>query len=300
MMMKVPAFVSALAVVALLLAFSAAPALAQESQPAAPSAALVDALSAACRGDATEFANDLTQENSAAFLALPVNERAAFLNRFSLGDGPGHPLLSSSEANQPVVRCTTPGGTAEFRFAAPRTHENLSFIPVTVVNGQNTTFGMVRENGGWRLLSLGLVLLDIPQLSKQWAEDALAESEASAVANLRSLAEAVEKYRNAYGKLPDSLAQLGPAPQNQISPDQASLIDQQLADGSEQGYEFRYRVVTGEQGSGATEFEISAVPQDYGKTGRRSFLLDASGKIHGADRHGQLATTDDPVIPTSS
>lgn len=288
------------AIAALILPLCGARALAQETQPSPPSAALVDALSAACRGDAQEFANDLTQESSAAFLALPANERSAFLGRFSLGDGPGHPLLSTSDANQPVVRCTTPGGTAEFRFAAPRTHDNLSFIPVSVVNGRSTTFGMVRENGGWRLLSLGLVLLDIPQLSKQWAEDALAQSEAAAIANLQTLAEAIDKYKQAYGKLPDALEQLGPAPPHEISPDQASLVDQPLASGSEQGYEFRYRVVAPQQGSGATAFEISAVPQEYGKTGRRSFLLDAGGKIHAADHQGEVATADDPVIPTSS
>jgi hypothetical protein len=299
-MMRTRAFVLALAVAVLLWPLCGAPEYAQESQPSAPSAALVDALSAACRGDAKEFATNLTAANAAAFLALPENQRSMFLNRFSAGEGPGRPLLSSSDANQPVVRCTTPGGTREFRFSAPRTHENLSFIPVAVVNGQNTTFGMVHENGGWRLLSLGLMLLDIPQLSKQWAEDALTESEASAIANLRTLAEAVEKYRSAYGKLPDSLAQLGPAPPNEISPDQASLVDQQLASGSAQGYRFRYRVVSSEQGSAATAFEVSAVPQEYGKTGRRSFLFDADGKLHAADRQGELATSDDPVIPAPS
>jgi hypothetical protein len=297
--MKVRWFATA-TIAAMLLPLCGARAFAQEGQPSPPSAALVDALSAACRGDAQEFAKNLTQESSSAFLALPVHERTEFLERFSLGDGPGHPLLSTSDANQPVVRCTTAGGTAEFRFGAARTQENLSFIPVAVVNGRNTTFGMVRENGGWRLLSLGLVLLDIPQLSRQWAEDALVQSEAAAIANLQTLAEAIDKYKQAYGKLPNSLAQLGPAPPHEISPDQASLVDEQLATGSEQGYQFRYRVITAQQGSAATAFEISAVPQEYGKTGRRSFLLDADGKIHAADRHGELATADDPVIPGSS
>jgi hypothetical protein len=297
--MNLRSFVAA-AIAALLLPLGGARTFAQETQASPPSAALVDALSAACRGDAQEFAKNLTRESSAAFLALPLSERTSFLERFSLSDSAGHPLLSTSNANQPVVRCTTDGGTAEFRFGTPRTHENLSFIPVSVVNGRDTTFGMVRENGGWRLLSLGLVLLDIPQLSKEWAEDALVQSEAAAIANLQTLAEAIDKYRQAFGKLPDSLAQLGPAPPNEISPDQASLVDKELAAGSEQGYEFRYRVVNAQQGSGAAAFEISAVPQEYGKTGRRSFLLDADGKIHAADRHGELATADDPVIPRSS
>jgi hypothetical protein len=39
------------------------------------------------------------------------------------------------------------------------------------------------------------------------------------------------------------------------------------------------------------------MPEDYGKTGRRSFLLDSAGKIHAADRHGDLATLDDPIVP---
>ncbi|HVB85732.1 MAG TPA: hypothetical protein VNK23_03585 [Candidatus Dormibacteraeota bacterium] len=298
--MKLRALVAIVAAAALMWPLCSAPALAQDGQPSPPSAALIDALSAACRLDATEFATDLTQANSTAFLALPVNERTAFLNRLALGDGPGHPLLSSSDQNLPVVRCTTPGGTAEFRFGAPRTHENLSFIPVAVVDGQNTTFGMVRENGGWRLLSLGVVLLDIPQLSKQWAEDAVMESEASVIANLHTLSNAVESYRRAYGKLPDSLAELGPAPANQISPDQASLVDKELASGMAGGYEFRYRIVTAAQGSAAAAFEIAATPQEYGKTGRRSFLLDAGGKIHAADHHGELATAEDPVVPASS
>ncbi len=300
--MKMRAIVSLTVIAALLVPLCGAPAFAQDDdkQPSPPAATLVDALTAACRGDASEFANDLTQANASAFLALPASEKSAFLNRFSLGDGPGHPLLSTGNQNHPVVRCTTAGGTAEFRFGEPRTHENLSFIPVKVVDGQDTTFGMVRENGGWRLLSLGLVLLDIPQLSKQWAEDALLKNEASAIANLQTLRDAVESYRRAYGKLPDSLAELGPAPPNEISPDQASLVDKGLASGTVGGYEFRYRIVTAEQGSAAGAFEIAAVPQVYGKTGLRSFLLDAGGKIHAADRHGELATQEDPVVPTSS
>ena len=167
-----------------------------------------------------------------------------------------------------------------------------------MVDGQQTQFGLVRENGGWRLISLGLVLLDIPQLSKQWAESDLAAHEEAAVATLRGLADAIETYRRAYGKLPDSLAQLGPAPKDQISPEQASLVNEHLAAGSTAGYRFRYRIVSSSEAGNET-FELAAVPEAYGKTGRRSFLMDAAGKIHAADKHGELATADDSLVAQS-
>ena len=272
-----------------------ASAFAQNGRESDPATALASALAAACRANEANFVEYLTVDNAAAFRVLPADQRAAFLKRFSLADAPGKVLLSSDPQNHVVLRCEAPGGTAEFRFGDTRTHENLSFIPVTVIDAQQTQFGLVRENGGWRLLSLGLVLLDVPQLSKQWADEALAAKEDSAIKTLQGLAEAVETYRRAYGNLPESLAQLGPAPKGQISPDLASLVDQQLAAGSESGYRFRYRIVPATQAD-ETAFELAAMPEDNGKTGRRSFFLDASGKVHGADKHGDMAASEDPLI----
>lgn len=286
------------AVALLLMFFSAAPVWAQDGAESGPASALAAALSAACRADESHFANYLTQQNAAAFKALPADQRAPLLQRFSLVGEAGKPLLDSDPQNHIVLRCQTPETTSEFRFGDPRVHENLAFIPVAVVDGRQTQFGLVRENGGWRLISLGLVLLDIPQLSKQWAESDVAAREQAAIAALRGLADAIETYRRAYGKLPDSLAELGPAPKDQISPEQASLVDEHLAAGSAAGYKFRYRIVSSAQDEHQT-FELAAVPEAYGKTGRQSFLMDASGKIHAADKHGDLATADDSLLADS-
>jgi type II secretory pathway pseudopilin PulG len=270
---------------------------AQNSSVADPASALTAALAAACRADQFEFSNYLTPASAAAFRALAPDKREAFVKRFSLSDSAGRALVSTSTENHPVLHCQTAGGTAEFRLGETRSDDNLAWITVDAKDSSETTFGLVKQNGAWRLLSLGLVLLDVPQLSKQWGEEDLAARENAALSVLRSLAAAVESYRRAYGKLPDSLAQLGPAPQNGISPDQANLIDADLAAGAEAGYEFRYRIASaGDPSSTDATFEITAAPAKYGDAGHRSFFLDAAGKLHAADKRGALAEQSDPLI----
>jgi hypothetical protein len=271
------------------------PAAAQGSQESGPAAALSAALTAACRADQAHFANYLTPANASAFHALPEDQRTAFLARFSLTNEAGKTLVSTDARNHTVLRCEAPQVTVEFRFGDARTSENLAFVPVTVANSEQTEFGLVRESGGWRLLSLGLVLLDIPQLSKQWAQGRESSQEDAALATLSDLKDAVETYRRAFGKLPQSLAQLGPAPRDEISPEQASLVDEHLAAGSGDGYHFRYRIVPAAD-ENDEKFELAATPDDYGKTSRRSFFLDTAGKVHGADRQGSPAAPDDPLI----
>ena len=285
-----------IATLVLATAASAPSARAQEASSSDPAAALTEALVAACRGNETQFAKYLTAANSSAFLALPAEQRRTLLAHISLVDEAGKPLISSDGSNHPVVRCQGAKGLSEFRLGDPRIHENLAFIPVNAGEAHESELGMVREGGGWRLLSLGLVLLDIPQLSKQWAEQDLAAREDAIVAILRALAEAIGTYRRAFGKLPESLADMGPAPENQVSPEQADLINDELAAGSQNGYQFRYRIVPAANDSDST-FELAASPVDYGKAGRRSFFLDTRGKVHAADKKGRVATPDDPLIP---
>jgi hypothetical protein len=286
-------FAALAAIVALSLLVPNTPTLsAQEASD--PAAALSAAIVAACRDNEAQFLNYFTADNATAFRALPAEQRAAFLKRFSLSELPGKPLSSTDQQNHAMLLCQTPSGTVQYHFGAPRVHENLAFIPVSVVDGEQADFGLVRENGGWRLLSLGLVLLDIPQLARQWAQDDLRANEDSTIDTLRGLAEAIQTYSRAFGKLPESLADLRPAPKGQISPDQASLISADLASGKQNGYEFRYRIVPDPSGND-TNFELAATPETSQKS-RRSFFLDTAGKIHGADKHGTVATSDDPVI----
>jgi type II secretory pathway pseudopilin PulG len=276
----------------------------QQPTPASPEVALSGALSAGCRQDPAAFANFLTSDNAAAYRALPAPQRTAFMKRFVLLEDPGRPLLSTSATGHPVVRCESPGISTEMRFGETRSRENLAFIPMEIPlpgePSRSITFGLVREGGNWKLLSLGLVLLDIPSMEKQWQQADNEAREDQAIAALRKLATALETYRRAYGKLPDALDPLGPAPKGEISPEAAGLIDADLSAGNKNGYAIRYRIVPAggnlpeEDANQAAKFELAATPIEYGKTGLRSFFLDSGGILRGADKQGAVATSADP------
>jgi hypothetical protein len=259
-----------------------------------PSSTLASLLSAACRQNQAQFVTYLTAANAKAFQDLSDDSRVAVVKRFALSDAAGRPLLSADADNHPVLRCEIPGATTEFHFGATRLEENVAFIPVRTSDGPSTQFGLVRESSSWKLLSLGVVLFDIPQLAVQWSAQDLESHESAVVQTLAALADAVQRYRTIFGKLPDTLAQLGPAAKDEVSADAAQLVNADIAGGSMDGYKYRYRLVPASTPADAV-FELAAIPEQYGKTGRRSFLMDSAGKVHGADKKGGMATTQDPA-----
>jgi type II secretory pathway pseudopilin PulG len=284
---------------------------AQQPQQALPDpeTALSSALSAACRQDSPAFASSLTADNATAFRALPGAQRTAMMKRFVLLDQPGRVLLSTSSNGQKLVRCESPSFTTEMRLGETRVRENLAYVPMEIpVTGEDPrkiTFGLVREGGSWKLLSLGLVLLDVPMMARQWEQADLDASEDAAIADLRSVAAALDTYRRAYGRLPDTLAALGPAPPNGVSQETASLLDADLATGSKDGYTIRYTITSAagnpseEEAIKVESFSLSSSPKEYGKSGRRSFFLDSSGILRGADKQGGIAAPTDPRIGPS-
>jgi len=281
----------------------------QQQANANPEAALSDALSAACRQDSPAFANSLTADNATAFRALPGAQRTAMMKRFVLLEEPGRVLLSTGGNGQKIVRCESPSYTTEMRLGVTKLRENLAYvpmeIPIAAEDPRKITFGLVREGGSWKLLSVGLILLDVTAMAKQWAQADLDASEDAAIADLRSVASALDTYRRAYGKLPDTLAVLGPAPPSGVSPEAASLLGADLAAGNKDGYTIRYTITPAagnlpeDEASKAETFSLASSPKDYGKTGRQSFFLDSSGILRGADKQGGVATSTDPRIGPS-
>lgn len=283
--------------------FLLAPAgLAQQTQPAqgsSPRQTLVRALSAACRQNAKEFSGFLLDQSRRSFLALPETEQKTFLKRFSLTSMAGKPRALLDANGRLVAQCLTPAETVTYGLGSVQIDRNVAFIPVAVAHGENTEFGLVHQPEGWRLFSLGLLVINVPALVRQWEDAAIKANEQEAMADLIEISQAIKSYQSTFDKWPDTIGQLGPAEPNQVSPEHAQLLSKKLASGAADGYRFRLRLVTGTTGQ-IQGFQLGAVPEQYGKTGRESYFLDEEGNLHAADLRGAPATGSDPVVKPPS
>jgi hypothetical protein len=274
---------------------------------AGPVATLRDVLMAACSQSQNDFSRFLTARNKASFLRLAPAARIAFMKRFVLLNEAGKPSATVNPSGRPIVRCDTPAGAAEIQVGGADIADNVAFMPVSLRDATDSVgtsaiqvnVGMVRENGEWKILSLGLVLLDLPSLELEWDSAEADKNEAAAIELLKQLAGAVEAYRRKYTRLPDSLANLGPAAGGVVGANSAGLIDADLASGMKNGYSFRY-VIVGASTSGApAKFQLSATPVSYARTGHRSFFRDSEGTLRGADHQGAVGSASDPKLPES-
>ena len=285
--------------VLLLTLLGVTPLAAQEGLEASAEAALLAALRAACRHDEAEFARYLTQDNAAAYRDLAPGQRLELMRRLVRVSQPGRPRITEGTRGEKTLTCEAAGALAELRLGAARLRDNLAFVPVTTSDERRIEFGLVREGGGWRLLSVGLLLLDIPALVRQWEATDLEAREQAAIQALRRLRDAIRLFRETFGKLPERLEQLGPAPPEGISPNATELVEAELASGRFGGYVFRYRILPPPDQAADPNppvFELAATPADYGRTGRRSFYLDSNGVLRGGDKQGAVATAADPRL----
>ena len=278
--------------------------LAQSASPADPASTLRDILFAACSQNSTDFARALTVRNAQAFSRMTSATRTTLLKRFVLLDKPGQPRAEIDSSGNLSVYCATSDVTTQMQIGKPELRDNLAYISLTLKkaaasdedDSHRVLMGLVREDGQWKLLSLGLLLLDLPSLAEEWDRAEINNNEQSAIDSMKNLAEAIEAYRKSYTRLPDSLAVLGPPPHGTAKSEKADLIGAELAEGRKDGYSFRY-VIVGANALGApAKYELAAIPIEYGRTGSRSFFRDTLGVLHGADRRGAVGSATDPKI----
>jgi hypothetical protein len=280
--------------------------LSNSQSAASPDPALVlrDILMASCSEDTKHFSEYLTSRNAAAFASMTSAAQTKLLQRFVLADQAGTPSAKTNDSGTLTVVCATPSLTTELQIGKPEIRDNIAYLPLVVKDaadpsGSNTRrviMGLVRENSHWKLLSLGVLLLDLPTLSEEWDRAEIQNNEKSAIASIKELAAALEKYRVTYTRLPPSLAELGPPISGAPKNDHAGLVDADLAAGQKNGYSFRYVIVGANDVGAPAIYQLAAIPVEYGRTGTRSFFRDGTGVVHAGDHQGAVGTIVDPKV----
>ena len=123
-----------------------------------------------------------------------------------------------------------------------------------------------------------LVLMAVTGISGEVNPSPALQKERIALGVIFTIADAQDKFKKttgngSYGTLEQLIAQ--------------SLIPKEMIESS--GYRFDVTVI-------GDKFEVSAVPVEYGKTGKMSFFMDQTGMLRGADHNGAAATASDPPI----
>ena len=277
---------------------------AQAPQNNDPATVLRDILMVSCSQDSHHFAAFLTARNAAAFAAMTSTAQTTLLKRFVLLDEAGKPRSQNDASGNLIVLCATPAVTSQLQIGKAEIRDNVAYLPLVVKDATDTTdanarrvvMGLVRENNQWKLLSLGLLLLDLPTLAEEWDRAEIQNNEKSAVASLKELAAAIEKYRVTYTHLPQTLADLGPPDKGAPKNDHAGLVSPDLASGRKDGYSFRYVIVGANDVGAPAIYELAAIPVEYGRTGTHSFFRDGTGVLHSGDHQGAVGTLMDPRV----
>ncbi|MGI8836640.1 MAG: DUF3352 domain-containing protein [Pyrinomonadaceae bacterium] len=123
-----------------------------------------------------------------------------------------------------------------------------------------------------------LMLLMVAGMTNDATAAPLNTNETIAKSNLRTLVSAEEAFKattgnGRYGTLDELL--------------KAGMISKDMLD------QYGYKIVLSVSGN---EFEATAVPLEYGKTGKLSYFVDKSSVLRGGDHGGSPATISDPPV----
>jgi len=142
---------------------------------------------------------------------------------------------------------------------------------------RNTSFRSAHRNAralrqrGFSLIELLIVIaiiliiaaIAVPKMNNQ----VMAAHEMAAIRQIGTIHQAETQYYSQFGHYAESLAELGPPPSGAASPAAADLIPKVLADGKNSGYVFAVA-------ASPTGYSVSAVPEAFNSSGRRTFFSD--------------------------
>ncbi len=131
----------------------------------------------------------------------------------------------------------------------------------------------LRRTSGFSLIELLIVIaiilviaaIAVPKLNTA----RMHSQEMAAIRQINTIHTAQTQYFSQFGKFAESLVQLGPPAGGSAGPAASDLISGDLAKGEKTGY--RFTVAPTQEG-----YQVTAVPQAFNSTGRRTFFSDQS------------------------
>jgi hypothetical protein len=122
----------------------------------------------------------------------------------------------------------------------------------------------------------------------QTTREPISSREEAALYAIRTIHATQVQYYSQYGRYAASLKELGPPASGVTGPAASGLIDGELASGTKDGYKYTMTVT-------ASGYAIHADPEEYGKSGSRTFYSDQTMVIR--QNHGpEPATADSPEL----
>jgi type IV pilus assembly protein PilA len=110
---------------------------------------------------------------------------------------------------------------------------------------------------------LVIVTIAVPQYNKQM----MSAHETAAIQAIQTIHAVETQYYSQFGRYATSLAELGPPASGAAGPAAADLISRDLTEGKKSGYIFTVAATP-------TGYAISAVPESFNSSGRRTFYSD--------------------------
>jgi prepilin-type N-terminal cleavage/methylation domain-containing protein len=138
------------------------------------------------------------------------------------------------------------------------------------------------------LIVIAIILIITAIAAPQVTKFLMSGRETAAIGNIRTIHQAETQYYSQFGRYAASLLELGPPASGTAAATAADIIPKGLADGKNGGYNFA--VVATQTG-----YAITALPEAFNTTGRRTFYSDQSLVIHN-NWSAEPATAASPEI----
>ena len=160
------------------------------------------------------------------------------------------------------------------------TDDARNFITRLSANPQPITYSLSNDGLGSLhevRIPKNIIALAVAGMASAGNPPEAAKNERSALYALWRIASAERQYKEKTGTTYGSIEQLI----------ETEILSKDAVEAA--GYKIDLRLT-------AEGFEITAVPTEYGKTGKLSFFLDQSGVVRGADRGGAAASASDQPV----